>query len=920
MVSQLPPAWRLCEFSEEIENGVFDESRFGIEFFQVLEGSASPIYQDPRSFLENTYLTSEMKEIVKGVLRRLSRNEGTPVYVIDTEFGGGKTHTLILLYHLFRNRDLAREYLEKNELLREIGVLEVPEVRVVAIDCQRVRRNTLWGEVADAFGRYADFEELDRNRLPVTNIDTIRSLLDRPTLLLIDELPKYLLGASATSVGGTTLAELTIHFVLQLMSAVATSRNCVMVVTLTAEQALYRRWVSEFKKKLDEHIVTDLTEKLTEGLRKHANFYVPVRGEEIYKVVRKRLVRKITDWNAVEKVIAAYADYLEQHRLADGYEYRKKLKSAYPFHPYLIDILYERTSTIEQFHKTRGVLRFLARLAHVVKRNGVDAPLISPGEVDLGDTLILNALTSELKKEQLRPVAMADVIEKGKKLDMKREVKLAERCARSIFLFSLTGAVTPSGMRPLEVKLAVCRPGIDPSIVDEVLEMMRNEFWYLEVDASGGFYFTTEPNINRMVYEKMQEIESSKQRMMEVEEEVRNRLEKVFGTVENVELVIWDEEKVPDDSEKLKVFVMDYKGLPERYDEKDDEKALLERARRVIEFVMPGSRIRKYRNNVLVVAPDVTSAKSMVRDVIELKAIEEVKKDERIRVDRSKVEELKKRASKAEANFVTDCISTYSKLVYPRLGDGELYVDELVLQERELRGGYLQKILDHLAKQGKLLKAEDKLNEGVLLELLSKSEQGYLQVEEVYSTLKTDKRMPYILSGNPVVEAVKKGVKDGLFGYSQELVREGEKYRAQIGVELAVKEVWRGFIIRKDLVAGLIERPPPPTIPEILEGTKEEKLQTIHSYVIPCADARSMTNVLSSLHVLLTGKSGIKRRFEATLRNENVEVTVKSELRNITEVRDLISYLSSRRLDGAGKAFLWSAEDLSGELEKLGVK
>ncbi|MEM0461820.1 MAG: DUF499 domain-containing protein [Candidatus Caldarchaeum sp.] len=909
------PAWRLCEFSEEIEKGVFDESRFGIEFFQVLEGGASPIYQDAESFLENTYLTSEMKEIIKGVLRRVSRNEGTPVYVIDTEFGGGKTHTLILLYHLFSNRDLAREYLRENGLLSETGVLEVPEVRVVAIDCQQVKKNTLWGEVADAFGRYADFEELDRNIRPVTNIDKIRSMLDRPTLLLIDELPKYLLGASATRVGETTLAELTIHFVLQLMSAVSTSRNCVMVITLTAEQALYEGWVRRFKERLDEHIVTDLTEKLTEGLRKHAAFYVPVKGEEVYEVVRKRLVRKITDWNEADRVIMAYADYIEQHNLEERFGYRKKLKSAYPFHPYLIDILYERTSTIDQFHKTRGVLRFLARLAHVVKRDSVDAPLISPGEVNLEDALILSALTSELKKEKLMPVAKADVIEKGRRLDLKRQVKLAERCARGIFLFSLIGSVTPSGMRPVEVKLAVCRPGIDPSIVDEVLDEMRNEFWYLEVDASGGFYFTTEPNINKMVYEKMQEIESSLQQRMEVEEEVRDRLVRVFGTYEKVELVVWDEEEVRDDADMLKVFVMDYEGLPEKY----DEEVLKDRARRVIELVMPGRGIRRYRNNVLVVAPDVTSAKSMVRDVVELMAIEEVMKDERVRVDKSKVEELKRRAARAEANFVSDCVNTYSKLVYPLLGDGVLYVDELVLQERELRGGYLQKILDHLSERGKLLKEEDKLSVDVLSELLSKLEQGYLQVEEVYDTLKTDMRMPYILSGNPVVEAVKRGVKDGLFGYSQELVREGEKFRAQIGVELAVKEVWRGFIIRKDLVAGVIEPPPSPPGPEDLGGT-EEKLQSIYNYVIPCADAKSMISVLSSLHVLLTGRSGIERRFEATLRNENVEVTVKSELRNITEVRDLISYLSSRRLNGTGKAFLWSAEDLSGELDKLGIK
>ncbi len=76
-------------------------SKFAVELHAVLDGTADPIYKDPNRFLDNTYLTSNMGYILKYVLLRIARNEGNPAYIIDTEFGGGKTHTLLLLYHIF---------------------------------------------------------------------------------------------------------------------------------------------------------------------------------------------------------------------------------------------------------------------------------------------------------------------------------------------------------------------------------------------------------------------------------------------------------------------------------------------------------------------------------------------------------------------------------------------------------------------------------------------------------------------------------------------------------------------------------------------------------------------------------------------------------------------------------------------------
>src|SRR5215208_5478409 len=105
----LQNVWEVCKFSDEIAYGKLDMSKFAVELHSVLDGSADRIYTDPRLFLGNTFLTSNAKLILKDALIRVSRGEGQPVYIIDTEFGGGKTHTLILLYHFFKNQSLAKE-------------------------------------------------------------------------------------------------------------------------------------------------------------------------------------------------------------------------------------------------------------------------------------------------------------------------------------------------------------------------------------------------------------------------------------------------------------------------------------------------------------------------------------------------------------------------------------------------------------------------------------------------------------------------------------------------------------------------------------------------------------------------------------------------------------------------------------------
>lgn len=166
--------WDVCKFSDEIIAGNLNMSKFAVELHSVLDDTADKIYTDPQLFLDNTYLTSNAKIMLRDALTRIGSGKGQPVYVIDTEFGGGKTHTLVLLYHALRNPDLATEYIKKTGFPEQYGISKVPAAKVVAIVCRRLRTNTLWGELALSLGRYdGDVRVSDEKKQKIKNIEVL---------------------------------------------------------------------------------------------------------------------------------------------------------------------------------------------------------------------------------------------------------------------------------------------------------------------------------------------------------------------------------------------------------------------------------------------------------------------------------------------------------------------------------------------------------------------------------------------------------------------------------------------------------------------------------------------------------------------------------------------------------------------------
>ena len=85
---------------------------------------------------------------------------------------------------------------------------------------------------------------------PISDIGILKSFFSQPTLVIIDELPHYLLGADSVTVGRVSLADLTIRFIMDLVSVISTTSNSCLILTLTAKQQLYEKYVDSIVSKV----------------------------------------------------------------------------------------------------------------------------------------------------------------------------------------------------------------------------------------------------------------------------------------------------------------------------------------------------------------------------------------------------------------------------------------------------------------------------------------------------------------------------------------------------------------------------------------------------------------------------------------------------------------------------------------------
>jgi predicted AAA+ superfamily ATPase len=180
---------------EEVLSGELTDEMFAARLSDVAQGKAHPTYQDPEQFFANTFPTERVQSFLKEVLGRLSGKDPTAsaFFQLNTSFGGGKTHTLIALYHLAQSR-LSKGALQRLHLSADL--LPKDRVKVVTIvgddldpangvRKEGVKVHHLWGELAFQLGGpdgYALVEQSDVQGIaPGPNFWTNSSAISQPS-------------------------------------------------------------------------------------------------------------------------------------------------------------------------------------------------------------------------------------------------------------------------------------------------------------------------------------------------------------------------------------------------------------------------------------------------------------------------------------------------------------------------------------------------------------------------------------------------------------------------------------------------------------------------------------------------------------------------------------------------------------------
>ena len=613
---------------DDVATGKFKAAEFAADLHKVALGEGSAEYVDPVLFFRRTYLTEGLRDLLGRAARRLSGDmNASPVVNLQTNFGGGKTHSMLALYHLASATPLSSYPQEVQDTLAGADPGALGKTRRVALvgtylqagkptvhaDGTEVR--TLWGELAWQLGGRAAYDMVAEADRTATNPgQALGDLLSAyaPCLILIDEWVAYarqLYGREVLS-AGTFDTQFT--FAQTLTEVAKTVPGALVVISIPASSDASDGAGSGG---------TDLEvggpngraalERLQNVVRRVADQWRPASANESFEIVRRRLfvepdAEARRDIAAVaRRFVQFYAEHRGQFpRECTELAYEDRIKAAYPIHPELFDRLYQDWSTLERFQRTRGVLRLMSSVIHELWASGDAGPLIMSGSVPLDLPTVSGEMTQYLP-DAWKPIIDADIDGEGStpaRVDLARpsfgQRALTRRIARTIFIGSAPTLQTAhKGIERQNVWLGVAVPGDTVGNFGSALEMLSQQATYLNVDGAR-YWYDTAVTVNRTAQDMADRLREHPE---EVWAEIVRRLQAerpARGDFAAVHVCPEDTGAVPD-SEEAKLVVLHPQHLHGRG---QDDSAALAFARRCLDT--RGSAQRTNRNTLVFLAPD----------------------------------------------------------------------------------------------------------------------------------------------------------------------------------------------------------------------------------------------------------------------------------------------------------------------------
>lgn len=250
------------------------------------------------AFYSKTFITAGMRDLLRGTIERLAGKSSNAVFHLKQAMGGGKTHLIVGTGLAAKHKDLRHKY-----------CADVPHIdafsdaRVVAFNGRNSPQHYLWGEIAHQLGQGEAFKRFWVSGPEAPDEADWTNLLksDKPTLILLDELPPYFQYLGTRTTGTGTVADIATRAFANLLSAAGKLSNvCVVVSDLDASYAQGGALI--------ERALLDARKEL--GRQEKAITPVDLAGNEVYDILRKRLFTKLPDVAEIQDLAARYGQVL----------------------------------------------------------------------------------------------------------------------------------------------------------------------------------------------------------------------------------------------------------------------------------------------------------------------------------------------------------------------------------------------------------------------------------------------------------------------------------------------------------------------------------------------------------------------------------------------------------------------------------
>lgn len=779
-----------CKPRPDVLSGSTRDEQFAAVLAHVVNGTAPDEYARPEIFFAHTHPTHGLKTLLQAVCERLN-GQGSMASIIrlTTQFGGGKTHALIALVHAVRGM----QGVANTAAFVDPALLPKGKVRVAALDGDNsdptngltlepgLFAYTLWGELAYRLAGREGYERVRKSdeKHVAPGAETLRELFGgEPVLIMMDEVAEYLRRAEAAHAGASKQFAV---FLQALASAVESAGNAALVMTLAVSQSAgavdaYQA-ENEFAQRSFEEAEKVLARKSTQ--------LNPTDENETAAVIRTRLFAS-TDIAAASEAFSAYQKVWQANLTllpqdVDSPGMREQFLAAYPFHPETFSVLEKKTASLSTFHRTRGMLRLLARTVYWLwQKKPADAFVIHPHHIDPGFGKIRDEITDRLKQEAYIAPLKADIAALpddpdkalAEQLDAKNyagQTPITQYIARTTFLHTLAYGEGAQGVSPDELRFSVCSPAADPSFIEQARKAFVAESIYLDDRPNAPMRFMTEPNLNQVIRRETTDVKPH-----EIREALLQHVQKIFehGHFEFKRFPA-EPYEVPDEvgNGNPVLALIDYESLV--VDGEPD--GVPDLIRRLFLYRNAEEDHRRLKNNVVFLVADLRLKDNMEARAarrLALARIVEKRLSALAEHQQKKVKGDEAESGNSLAIAVQQC---FRHLFFPSAHrmynapmDLEIGYASIDIPTTAASPGNGQKYVEEALEKLKLASAMNPPQANFVRDKTQLKMKGEISTADLRNEFRRSPKLPILLEDSPFTLCVRKGIEQGVFIYRED--------------------------------------------------------------------------------------------------------------------------------------------------------